>query len=66
MCSSDESLYVCALKVSWEAYNKCLKNLGVLVKAKNFLVFQVSFSFMQIEIEIEMHMMLSKCILICS
>lgn len=28
--------------VSWEAYNDKLKSLGILVKARNFLVFQVN------------------------
>lgn len=30
--------------VSWEEYNSRLRSLGILVKARNFLVFQVIFS----------------------
>ena len=30
--------------VSWEAYNNKLKDFGILVQARNFLVFQVSFT----------------------
>lgn len=47
--SSADSTYQSQYKindhnVSWEAYNNKLKNFGILVQARNFLVFQVQLS----------------------
>lgn len=32
-------------RVNWDAYDECLQRIGILVKARNFLVFQVNYNF---------------------
>lgn len=40
---NDATFHLDGEEKSWEDYNKALANLNIIVQAKNFLVFQVSF-----------------------